>query len=267
MIARATSSQDDDAFIEREGYEILDPVRQLAWRAPYNVCRSASFASRRDYYADALAFAKRIARAMTEGDVTLLAGTDAGILPGLVPGLELHRELELLVDGGLTPFEALRAATRSPGEYLARRDELAFGQVVVGERADLLLLDRNPLMDIAATREIHGVIVRGRFLSRAALDSLLANVSARNLRTAVFVERVEGTALEAAAFADSVLTTTGRPAFEMAPAVMLAVTLVEADRQADAITVLEATALAYPDAYLPGYVLERARQLGSSLQP
>lgn len=200
---------------------------------------------------------------MTEGGVTLLAGSDAGILPGLVPGLELHRELELLVNGGLTPFEALRAATQSPGEYLARRDEPALGQVVVGRRADLLLVDRNPLMDIAATREIHGVMVRGRFLSRAVLDSLLADVSAKNLRTAVFVERVmEGTSLEEAAFADSVLTTTGRPAFEMAPAVMLAITLVEADRQADAITVLEATVRAYPDAYFPGCVLERARQFG-----
>lgn len=102
--------------------------------------------------------------------VPLLAGTDSGNA-FCYPGFSLHDELQLLVDAGLTPIEALRAATLAPAEYLATRDSM--GTIAVGNVADMVLLLSNPLSDIGATREIEAVVLRGRVLARWQLDDLL----------------------------------------------------------------------------------------------
>jgi imidazolonepropionase-like amidohydrolase len=103
--------------------------------------------------------------------VRMMAGTDAPI-PGVLPGFSLHDELRLLVAAGLTPYQALRTATANPAEFLGRSHE--FGIVTVGARADLLLLDSNPLLDVAnATRRI-GVMVRGRWLTENQVRAMLA---------------------------------------------------------------------------------------------
>ncbi|MGQ0642803.1 MAG: amidohydrolase family protein [Gemmatimonadaceae bacterium] len=120
-------------------------------------------------------------RRMSARGVGLLAGTDT---PGLaaVPGRSLHEELGLLVAAGLTPREALRAATTSPGAFLGASDSL--GAIRVGAVADLVLLDGDPVGDIAQTQRIRAVIARGRLYDRAALDRLIgeAAVAARRLR-------------------------------------------------------------------------------------
>ncbi len=108
--------------------------------------------------------------------VPLLAGTDAGN-PWVYPGSGLHDELELMVSAGLTPLEALRAATLNPAIYLGARDTL--GSVAPGQVADLVLLRANPLDDIRATRQVESVILRGQLLDRATLDAMLAEVAAR----------------------------------------------------------------------------------------
>lgn len=111
-----------------------------------------------------------------EARIPILAGTDAGV-PFSLPGWSLHEELELLVAAGLTPAEALEAATRGPAEYLGRTEEL--GTIEVGKRADLVLLQGNPLDDIRNTRAIEAVILGGELLDRAALDAILEQVKAR----------------------------------------------------------------------------------------
>jgi hypothetical protein len=110
-------------------------------------------------------------RAMHRADVRMLAGSDAGT-PGVYWGIGLHQELELLVSAGLTEAEALRAATLAPAEYLGAADSL--GTVEPGQVADLVLLDADPLADITNTQRISGVVLRGRYLDREALDGLLA---------------------------------------------------------------------------------------------
>jgi hypothetical protein len=260
MIVRAAFAPNDEEFLQREGYDLLDPVRQLGWKSPYNGYRSASFRERRAYYADAVVFEQRIAQALHEGSVMLLAGTDAGMLPGLVPGLEIHHELALLVESGLTPYEALETATRNPGVYLG--GEKPFGRIVAGAPADLVLLESNPLLDITATRDIDAVVVHGHLLDRATLDSLVDDVRRRNARTALVVERALGDGISAAAaYADSVFTATGRPAFSLTPAVILAATLAGAERVDDALALLDLTVRTYPDAYLPQFVLGQLRLL------
>lgn len=126
---------------------------------------SAYAASKRARYADEQWLVGFLARAQ----VPLLAGTDAGVAFSF-PGSSLHDELALLVDAGLTPLEALRAATLAPAEYLAARDSM--GAVAPGQVADLVLLRNDPLTRIGATREIEAVLLRGRVLERRDLDLL-----------------------------------------------------------------------------------------------
>jgi imidazolonepropionase-like amidohydrolase len=100
--------------------------------------------------------------------VGFLAGCD-----GLVPGFCLHDELEWMTNAGLTPLEALRTATVNPAAFLGR--QASQGTVEPGKRADLVLLDADPLADIRHTRRIAAVIVRGRLLDRPALDRIVAS--------------------------------------------------------------------------------------------
>ena len=92
----------------------------------------------------------------------ILAGTDANMAPmspAKVPhGESFHDELGLLVEAGLTPVEALRAATSLPAEYFGMGDR---GVIAPGRRADLVLVDGDPTQDIAATRAIRGVWIAG----------------------------------------------------------------------------------------------------------
>lgn len=94
----------------------------------------------------------------------------------LVPGFALHYELAALVDAGLTPMQSLQAGTRNAAEAAGQLPRA--GTIEPGKRADLVLLDADPLRDIANTRRIRAVVTRGRLLSRAALDSLLAGAEA-----------------------------------------------------------------------------------------
>lgn len=112
---------------------------------------------------------------MRRAGVELLAGTDV-LNPYCFPGFSLHDELELLVEAGLTPLEALQAATLNPARFLGKEQD--FGTVTEGKMADLVLLDANPLEAISNTQKIHAVVVNGRLLDRTALDDVLAQAKA-----------------------------------------------------------------------------------------
>ena len=104
--------------------------------------------------------------------VLILAGTDAGFLNSFdYPGIGLHDELQLMVKTGLTPLQAIRGATINGATFLQRTTR--HGTITRGKAADLLILERNPLADITATRGIHALVQRGRYLDRAALDGML----------------------------------------------------------------------------------------------
>lgn len=110
---------------------------------------------------------------MNAAGVRLMAGTDSAA-PFVFPGSSLHDELALLVQAGLTPMQALQAATRSPAEFLGKLEEQ--GTIEQGKFADVLLLDANPLEDIRNTQKIRAVVLRGKLLDRGALDEILASV-------------------------------------------------------------------------------------------
>ena len=107
---------------------------------------------------------------MYRAGVGVIAGTDVGA-PYTYAGFSIHDELQLMVEGGLTPAEALGTATRDPAEFLGWGAEL--GTVEEGKIADLVLLDANPLEEVGSTRAIAAVVLNGRYLDREALDGLL----------------------------------------------------------------------------------------------
>jgi hypothetical protein len=113
---------------------------------------------------------------LQKGGVPMLAGTDAPPGVGIVPGASLHRELGRFVAAGLSPLEALQTATVNPARFLERTAD--FGAVEKGKVADLVLLDANPLEDIANTRRIRAVVANGRLFAREDLDRILADAEA-----------------------------------------------------------------------------------------
>jgi imidazolonepropionase-like amidohydrolase len=112
---------------------------------------------------------------MQAAGVGILAGTDSPA-PELVPGFSLHEELTLLVQAGLSPMQALQAATRNPADFMGVLQKQ--GTIEAGKSADLLLLDANPLADIRNTEKIHALVIEGKLLDRPALDSLLSQAVA-----------------------------------------------------------------------------------------
>ena len=119
-----------------------------------------------------LLFLKRVTAHLNRAGVQLVAGTDALGAPFVIPGFSLHQELALLNESGLTPYEALRTATMHPALFL--RKEKEFGTIAVGKRADLLLVESNPLEDLERLKSPLGVMVRGRWLPKERLEALLA---------------------------------------------------------------------------------------------
>lgn len=121
----------------------------------------------------------RVLSALSDAGARILMGTDAP-QQFSVPGFSLHRELLVMADAGMTPYEIMVSGTRNVGDYFAHKD--AFGTVAEGQRADLLLVRENPLEDVHRIAEHDGVMIRGRWLSREAIDERLAAIEARYAR-------------------------------------------------------------------------------------
>lgn len=153
----------------------VDPPTLKAWRqqAPIDA-RSRRTGDDSAAFLELVRIRLALPGAMQRAGVHLLAGTDEPN-PWVIPGFSLHEELALLVNGGLTPLEALQTATINPARFLRATDSL--GVVAPGKLADLVLLDADPLMDIHNTSRIEAVIVNGRYFARPALNELLAGAA------------------------------------------------------------------------------------------
>jgi imidazolonepropionase-like amidohydrolase len=116
-----------------------------------------------------------LVRALRDAGARLLLGSDTPN-PFVIPGVSVHDELAMLVEAGLTPYEAVRAGTRDAAEFLGALDE--FGTVAEGLRADVILTEGNPLDDVANVARRAGVMVRGRWFSATELEKMLEDVAA-----------------------------------------------------------------------------------------
>jgi imidazolonepropionase-like amidohydrolase len=148
----------------------LHPLLKWQWLEDVNgtIAEDPSPAGRRthrQFYEKSLELTGKAHRA----GVKILAGTDY-----IVAGADVHRELQQLVRAGLTPAEALKTATINPADYFGSRGD--YGSVDPGRKADLILLDANPLADIRNTERIAAVIFNGNVYDRDALAALRAHV-------------------------------------------------------------------------------------------
>jgi imidazolonepropionase-like amidohydrolase len=112
--------------------------------------------------------------AMFSAGVPFMAGTDTAAGVHIFPGFSLHQELVLFQRAGLTPMQALQTATLNPAKFMGRTADM--GTVEKGKLADLVILDADPLKDIANTQKIRGVVLAGRYFDRPALDRMLRDV-------------------------------------------------------------------------------------------
>ncbi|MBI1790480.1 MAG: amidohydrolase family protein [Acidobacteria bacterium] len=175
-VLRAMASLGDRDFTNDSRLRYIPAPLQQFWNPAtsfiFKEFATEDFARQKQIYRRQL----EIAGALHRAGVEMLAGTDTPN-PYVFPGFSLHEELELLVKAGLTPAEALRTATYNPAKFLGLLD--SSGTVDAGRIADLVLLDSNPIDDIANTRKIRAVVLNGRLFEKPQLDQMLKAVEAR----------------------------------------------------------------------------------------
>jgi imidazolonepropionase-like amidohydrolase len=166
-----------DRYVESDDpYAVYATTKQRTEWLPqndpqYRAMGPEDFASVRELFGGF----ERIVGAMARAKVPLLAGSDVGS-PHVYPGFGLHDELRYLVESGLTPRAALAAATVEAARYFEATDSL--GTIEPGKRADLVLVDANPLADIRNLSRITVVVLGGRVLDRRDLDRMLGDARA-----------------------------------------------------------------------------------------
>lgn len=170
-----TSSRQAKAEFERPEMRFISPDTRASWDPSLDF-RLKDYTDEQ-LEASQIFFSRHleVVRILHESGAPLLAGTDAPN-PFVLHGFAIHEELQYLVDAGLNPYQALVAATRAPAEFLGEDDD--FGTIAVGKRADLVLLNANPLDDISATRQIAGVVLHGVWHPKSELDEILEGIAA-----------------------------------------------------------------------------------------
>jgi hypothetical protein len=163
-----------DAFLHAPETRYLSPQDRISWKLEDYTSRPGSLDGR-------LAFLARFVKALSDAGVPLITGTDAPSIPGMTPGFSLHDDMDRLVAAGLSRRQVLVAASRAPGEMIARAypGQVPFGTVAPGARADLVLSAANPLDDLGTLRSPLGVMAGGRWVDEAQLASLLQGVAQR----------------------------------------------------------------------------------------
>lgn len=161
-------------FLQDPRVRFMSPDERMDWS-------DSDYVRRQGDISRILVFLRTFTKALSDRGVPLLAGTDSPAIPGMLPGYSIHDDLQALLIAGLTPYQALSAATRVPGQFLAKYVPGAppFGEVKAGMRADLVLVSSSPLESLGVIRRPIGVMSAGRWTTREQLDGLLASQKAR----------------------------------------------------------------------------------------
>ena len=163
-----------------EGSDAI-PGFKIGWLPGFNQFEAAHDISEDEYKRDDIFWRARetahhiLLKVMVKRDVNIVAGTDSGGFV-IVPGFSLHKELKSLNLGGMSPAQTLATATKNPTQLMNSNA----GVIEAGRRADILILDKNPLIDISNTRTINTVILNGRVFKRDQLDAMLTAVKQAN---------------------------------------------------------------------------------------
>lgn len=170
IMVSALGPLDTDALLARPEFVYVDAETKASWRRLREERFNApGFGA--EHGAQFLALRRQLLKAIYDAGAPILLGSDAPQWFN-VPGFSAHRELALMVESGLSPYQALRTGTVNVARHLGVSDRR--GAIAEGFDADLVLIEGNPLIDIAAAGRIRGVMVAGRWYDRADLDARLA---------------------------------------------------------------------------------------------
>ena len=166
---------DDPAYVNDPNLIYVDKTRRALWAQTGQLFTATITPTTRttlqQYYAQQL----KVVKLMKQAGVKMLAGSDLGG-GWVIPGFSLHQEFRQLAAAGLSPLEILQMTTLNGAQFVGR--EATMGTVDQGKNADLVLLDADPIADVANLDKISAVFLKGKYYSRAALDKLLSNASA-----------------------------------------------------------------------------------------
>ena len=167
------SSEPVDAMMKRPELAYVTPEMRKQWEGGLRNFRSGQQVPTPQHRTRLMAFRSKLLRQMQDAGVGILLGADSPQVLN-VPGIATHQELAAVVKAGLTPYEALVSGTRNVATYFGTaKDE---GTVAPGMKANLLVLNTNPLQDVTRTMDRAGVVVNGAWHDRAALDQMLTKL-------------------------------------------------------------------------------------------
>jgi hypothetical protein len=174
LIRLRTQDRGDDPLYRNDpNLKYLDRKRVAMWDSvgdQFAKLPPSAVATLQKYYG----LQKAVTVLMQKNGVKILAGSDTGGV-WVIPGFGLHQEFHELAASGLSPLQVLQATTLNAAEFLHR--DASAGTVEAGKDADLVLLDANPIVDVAALDKISGVVLRGKYFSKAGLDKLKSDVA------------------------------------------------------------------------------------------
>lgn len=173
MIHRYSEDQKFGVLLKDKNLKYIPPHYRDFWASDMQPYRSRKWFGTPEGQSSIikqLEVLKGLTKAMNDAGVPLILGTD--VYGFVLPGFSIHKELKLLVDAGLSPYQALRTATWNVADYLGK-EKYNGGSIEIGKTADLVLLNKNPLETIQNTQTINGVVTKGNWLNRKKLDQLL----------------------------------------------------------------------------------------------
>jgi imidazolonepropionase-like amidohydrolase len=247
-LLHALGYSDDPALLRDPRLRYLPSSIKATWTPskPYGESPEQYDMAKKEFQTDL-----QLVGVMEQSGVGILAGTDT-LNPYIYPGFSLHDELGLLVQAGLTPMEALQAATVNPARFLGREKDL--GTVENGKVADMLLLYANPLEDIANTRKIWAVIYNGKVYPRDSLDRMLDQAVSMAMRKSVaeaMMKTLQEKGADAAVVQYRELKTSDPNGYDFSEneLIGLGYKLIGTKRYADAITIFKLSTEVYPSSY------------------
>lgn len=174
VFTRYVPTEKLETFEHRPEMKYIAPIVKTFWRLERRKMNKLFEKNGWGYLADSVEVRKYMVKKLYDAGTGLLLGTDS-MDPYVVPGFSIHEELKWMVEAGLTPFDAIKTGTVNAARFLDRADQ--FGTVSVGKRADLILVEGNPLEDIKCVKRISGVMVRGEWIEKKRLDELLKRIA------------------------------------------------------------------------------------------
>ncbi len=157
-----------ESFLADPRAKHMSPGMRLFWT-------NMDYTRRKGSIESVVPFLQELTKQMQRAGVPLLTGTDGPVIPGMFPGYAIHEDIAALRRAGLSAYEALSAATRTPGEFIAKYvpHSPRFGTVQVGSKADLILLNANPLLNVETLKSPAGVMSAGRWRDAKELQRIV----------------------------------------------------------------------------------------------